>query len=130
VSNLAGALSSGRQFAESLMTDACTVKRVTGRTFDESTGEHVDTLTTLYTGACRVQMRGAARLADAGDTLAVIGQVVVSVPITSVGYAVGDLVTITSATYDSTLVGTTYRVREPFAKSQATARRLVCEELP
>lgn len=129
---IAGLLSAGRAQAESLMTDACTITRAGAGepVFDPETGGYTDPpAVTVYEGKCRVQMRGAAAVQNAqlGGEDVTFYDVEVSLPITVTDVEVGDLVTMTAAAFDDGLAGTSYRVHGLHAKSQATARRLLCE---
>ena len=128
--NITGLLERGRTQAEALMTDTCTITRVTGSVFNDSDGTYTDTLDTVYAGKCRVQLRNmaVAALPLSGERQVVALQLEVSIPLTSVAPRVGDAVTVTVAPHDPALVGRVFRVREEMHKSQATARRLVAQE--
>jgi hypothetical protein len=130
VSNLAARLASGRAAAERIMTDTCSITRITGQTLNETTGAWTDVTSTVYTGKCRVQLRNmqVASLPLSGDRQVVALQLEVWIPMSSTSPTVGDNVTITAAVHDSTLVGRVFRVREEMHKSHATARRLVVQE--
>lgn len=112
------------------MDDACTVTRVTGQALNESDGTYTDTLSTIYTGKCRVQLRNfaVASLPLSGERQVVALQLEVSIPIGATAPLVGDLITITASTFDAALVGRAFRVREEMHKTHATARRLVVQE--
>lgn len=100
--------------------------------FDPNTGLYSDRTTeTIYSGACQVQIGGNADALtpDIGGGSTTIQQLTVKVPVTDVSYEIQDLVTITAATLDETLVGRKYRVTALHAKTYATARRLQCDEV-
>ena len=112
------------------MTDACTITRVTGQELDDDNGTYTDTTSTIYSGKCRVQAQAqtVAALPLAGERQVVALQREVSVPVSTAGVLVGDLVTMTASAHDADLVGRVFRVREEVAKSHATSRRLVVQE--
>jgi hypothetical protein len=129
----ADAVAVGREAAESLMVDACTITRA-------STGAPVvnsndGTLTpqapvVVYTGKCRIQLPDTMdKPAETGGEYLSTQSALVSLPVTgSEAVTVGDVVTVTSSTLDVDLTGITYVVRGLHRKSHATARRLRCEE--
>lgn len=126
------ALTRGRTLARRLMTDTCTITRAGagGPVFDPEIGEYTDpNPTTVYTGACRVQLRGTvgAQQAPHGGQVVDFHDVEVWIPIDATDIQIGDLVTITAAASDPTLPDQRYWVHGLHAKSQATARRLLCE---
>jgi hypothetical protein len=128
--SITGILARGRQVAEQLMTDTCTITRVTGQTLNETTGQYVDATSTIYTGKCRVQLRNmtVASLPLSGDRQVVALQLEVSIPLSSTAPKVGDKVTVTASQNDPALVSRVFRVREEMHKSHATARRIVVHE--
>lgn len=111
------------------MTDTCTVTRVTGSAINSTTLEYTDTTSTIYSGACRVQIRNmtTAQTALAGEREVVALMLEVWLPLTA-SVDVGDKVTITASDHDANLVGRVFRVRELFHKSHLTSRRTLCEE--
>lgn len=122
----------GRTLAVALMVDACTVTRSGGdRIFNQTTGGYTTLAgTTVYSGPCQVQIPAQA---DASlDAMegggATTQQLEVKVPVDATVYRVQDLVTVTAAAHDPTLVGRRYRVTGLHAKSFSTARRLQVEE--
>lgn len=129
--SIAGILARGRQVAEGLMTDTCAITRVTGTgAINETTGQYVDTTSTIYSGKCRVQLRNmtVAALPLSGDRQVVALQLEVSIPLSSTAPKVGDKVTVTASPNDPALVNRVFRVREEMHKSHATARRIVVQE--
>ena len=85
-----------RAHAARLMTDTCTITRVTGTTI-AGNGDTTPTTSTVYTGPCRVRSRQTQdRMVERGGDDVGVGDLVVSVPIAATGIEPGDLVTITS----------------------------------
>lgn len=124
------AISRGRTAASALMVDACTITRGQGATvLDPNTGEYVTTPgPTVYSGPCRVKPNNPAdQVVDAGGQAVTLLPFIVSVPVTATVYKIDDRVTITVSALDPALVGTVLRVRQTFAGSHITARRLGCE---
>ena len=129
----AGAVARGRRAAESLMVDACTVTRASSGApvVDNNNGTVTPAAPrTIYSGPCRVQVPDAVeRIEEAGGDSLSVQAAIISLPIaSSESVAVGDVVTVTGATFDAELSGVTYVVRGLHRKSHATARRLRCEE--
>lgn len=131
-----GTVLKGRRRAESLMVDACTVEHATGQTLDEDPasptyGQYVTTYETVYQGRCKVQMNsGVPSTPRAGGQEFTIQRTEVHLPVVgSEGVRPDHRVTVTAATLDAGLVGRVYTVASIPAKSFATARRLVCEEV-
>lgn len=128
--SLDAALSAGRSLAESLMFDTCEVKQQTGTAFNEATGLDEPTYTPRFTSPCKVQARDLqSSERDAGGREVTAVRMSVHLPISAGAVEVDDVLTITAAAYDSHLVGRSFRVLAPVAKSMATARRLEVEEL-
>lgn len=120
----------GRTAALALMVDTCTITRVTpGTVFNEATGQYdAATVTTIYTGACRVKPRdNADRVVQYGQEAVSFWPFIVSVPMTVTTVDLDDLVTITASSLDPALVGLVLRVREVLSGSHLTARRMSCE---
>lgn len=128
--SLSTILAHGRAQAEQRMFDACTIQHPTGVTTDDTTGVVTPTMTTIYTGPCRITMAGTGSPTDAGEVTVAVLSLQVHLPIAGTGDVVhGDLVTITAARNDPELVGRTLRVISKQLKSEATARRVTCEEV-
>lgn len=129
VDDVASALPRLREHAESLMVDACTILRRTGRTEDPDTGVVSDTTQTLYVGKCKVQARDVdVSTPEVGSASLSVLKLRVDVPMSVVAVGPDDLVVITSAAYDPALVGRSFRVSGPFLGTFKTARRLPVEE--
>lgn len=122
----ASVLAAGRRKAAESFIDACTIRRETGSTTNQTTGVRTPTYTTLYTGKCRVQQSLAqAAQHDAGEDFLLLLRLEVQLPTAgTTGIAVNDQVTITAAVNDADLVGRVFLVRDLFHKSEATARRV------
>jgi hypothetical protein len=112
------------------MVDACIIDRVTGEVLNETTGQMTPTYATIYTGMCRVQAVGTqAGSPNAGEhQFTVVGHVI-QLPIDTTVYRVADRVRLTVATLDPALVGVALAVASLTAKSHATMRRLICDEV-
>lgn len=128
LSSLVGA---GRAAAERMMVDACTITRATGLSDPDPVTGAVDVVADeIYSGACQVSTYEAHE-----QVVAMPGQVmtreryVVKVPVGTGPFAVGDIVTMTAATFDAQLVGREYSVVAMLHKSVATAQRLQVEEV-
>jgi hypothetical protein len=117
--------------AESLMVDHCVITRSTLGALDEGTGRHAQTVTTVYDGCCRVQVRGA--VAASSGTVSVPAVVTtadvveVHIPACASGPLPGDLVTVTRS-LDAAAAGRTLAVTSVPTKTFATSRRLLCED--
>lgn len=120
----ASALTRGRAAAEAGMVDACTIRRRTGETTDDNSGEVTPTWADVYAGRCRVQQRTVqARSETPGQDYQLLTQLELQIPIAAPALLVGDEVAIT-ASGDPQLVGAVLIVRDLAAKSEATARRI------
>jgi hypothetical protein len=120
----------GRAAAEALMTDACVVRRVTGRVLDQTSLEYVDTTAVVYSGACRVRAQNVQDSeAEAGERTVTLRGYVVSVPVVASGVHVNDVAEVTASVLDPELPGTLLRVLGPAKGSTITARRFRCEEV-
>lgn len=120
----------GRELAEALMVDTCTINAKGTREWVNDA--YVNTPgAELYSGQCQVQVLDSVTVQteNVGEQLAVTERVMVKIPITAPSVAIDSVVTITAvdAASDSALVDRTYRVTGSHAKTYATARRLPCE---
>ncbi len=126
----ATALARGRAAAEQLMVDTCVVRRVTGETTDPFSGTITPTLTTLYTGPCRIQ-HGEAQAREetnVGQAYLLMLVLELQLPMTVTGLQVDDQVTITASVHDPDLVNRVFAIRDLFHKTHATVRRLRIQE--
>lgn len=124
-----------RAMAESMMVDACTIRRKTGETIDEG-GAVVPTHDTLYEGKCKVQSTESLdpRSPEVGGHSFTIQRLRVDVPVarSDEDYRpqVGDVAAIDAAAYDPHLVGQEFRVTGLLHKTMATAYRLAVTNEP
>lgn len=123
------ALARGRALAESLMVDACIIKRVTAEATDTFSGTITPTFATIYTGKCRVQHREAqGREEQPGETWLLMLLLELQLPTSVTDLRVDDQVTITASAHDSDLVNRTFYIRDLMHKTHATARRVSLQE--
>lgn len=115
------------------MTDTVTVTRVTGPPgpVDPDTGEREPApTTTVYTGPGKVQTHEPHESArKSGEHIYIEQRYHLHLPISATEADVGDSVTVTSSATDAQLVGREYRVAGEHAKTWATARRLLLDEI-
>lgn len=113
------------------MPDACTIKRHTADgTLNETTGLYsASTVTTLYTGACRVRPENAAdRSVEIGDSNEILARYVATVPYDTASIDVNDFLTVTTSPFDGALVGEEFRIVEVQLGSWTLGRRLTLEK--
>lgn len=123
------AVREGRRAAENLMLDAATVQSVTGTTTDPLTGVDTPTYAAVYTGKCKVQgLDPLERNPEVVGATATVQRYRVDVPVGSFEPAIGQVITITTATLDPHLAGRKFRVVSLLHKTAATAYRLGVEE--
>lgn len=126
----ATALVRGRAAALALMVDTCVIKRVTAETTDPFSGTITPTLTTVYSGVCRVQ-HGEAQAreeANVGQAYLLMLILELQLPMTVTDLQVDDQVTVTASVHDPDLVGRVFTVRDLFHKTHAASRRLRIQE--
>ena len=131
--DIAAFLPQMRAQAESLMVDACTIKRQTGEvTNPDPPFDVTPTYQTVYTGKCRVQSSTTqgTQNPEAGGREWTLQAYVVQLPIEGSGdIEPGDIVTVTAASLDADLVGREFTVAQNPPKTHATMRRLQVEEV-
>lgn len=121
-------LAAGRRAAEAGMVDACTIRRVTGKTTNSVTGVVTKTHATLYTGKCRVQQqRALAEQRDVAEDRVLLLRLEVQLPVSATGLRTSDEITIT-ASRDADLVGRVLLIRDLAHKTDATSRRVQVTE--
>jgi hypothetical protein len=122
-------LARARAAAQGLMTDAVSIARTTGSTFNPSTGGYVDTTTVQYVGPVDVKNLGvAAGQAQAGEREITFRTYDVKLPFgDSSDIRLDDRVTVT-ASADPTLVGVVLTVIDVQHGARRTARHLIAEE--
>jgi hypothetical protein len=113
------------------MVDSCVITRSTLGALDEATGRHTLTVTTVYDGCCRVQVRGAVAAASGTVTVPAVvttaDVVEVHIPVCETDPLPGDLVTVTRSR-DAAAAGRTLAVTSVPTKTFASSRRLLCED--
>jgi len=118
-----------RAAAESRMVDKCTVSSVE-RTWNESTANYTDTLTTVYAGVCEVRSENVeATNADSQGRFVTVVRRTLKLPV--VGSELvreGHRVRIDACVNDPGLVGNAYVVGAFTGGSFLTARRLPITE--
>lgn len=126
------AVLAGRIAAEALFVDSCTIRAPsTFGAMDPDTGLRTETLgTTRYTGRCKVQTyEPFEQTPQSGEHVFTVQRYAVHIPASAAQVQVNDVITITAATLDSSLVGRRYRVAGLLHKSMATAQRLLVDEV-
>jgi hypothetical protein len=113
------------------MVDACSIERVTGTTTDRSTGVVDEVTSSIYAGRCRVQQSksGEGNRMDPSETSVVLLRLQVQLPMSVVGLAEGDLITVTSSALDADLPGRQFRIHDLAHKTHATSRRVLATEV-
>lgn len=122
--DILGALPDLRDAAESLMLDSCIVRRATGgQVTDPVTGVVSDEVITVHSGRCKVQSRTAvaAEPVAAGHKYTV-EQLMIHFPV-GVNCQLDDMVTVTAAGLDASLVGLVFRLTELPRGTIRTANR-------
>lgn len=110
--------------------DTCVVKRVTGSSFNSTTGQTTPTYTTQYSGVCLVRPpMGIDRGESAffGEQTVEYRKYLIFIPYTADNPQVDDLVDITS-TFDGILNGKQLTVRNVPTDSYNNRRVLECED--
>ena len=119
------ALLAGRREAESLMVDTCTISRPGEPVTDPDTGNVTDSMTTIYTGICKVASKDSSVASPdvAGASFTVVSRQV-HVPAGVADIQDGDVVTVTASLLNPFGVGKQYRVEGFEPDSFETAARL------
>lgn len=122
----ASVLARGRTAAEAGMRDTCSIRRAIGTAVDDNTGDETIAWEQLYAGKCRVQQRSEANSQQEtpGEDYQLLQRVELQLPMSVTGLREADEVTITASAHDADLVGVVFLVRDLFAKTHATARRV------
>lgn len=130
----------GREAAESLMLDACTITRPGDPVTDPDTGEVTNTSTRIYPtpeqiaagnpGKCKVQSKDSAVAnPEAGEATFTVVSRQVHIPANSVDVQDGDVVTITASLLNAFTVGKQYRISGFTPDTFDTAFRLPVKEI-
>lgn len=135
------AIARGREVAESLMLDTCTIGDPGDSVTNPDTGMVTTPLVAKYPdpswpdghpwkhGPCKIQgLDPQALNPEAGGATLTVQRYRVDVPVGSYVPAIGDVVEVGTARLDPNLVGRRYRVVALLHKSYATAYRLAVEE--
>lgn len=111
------------------MVDTCEIKHVTGETHDDD-GNIIPTYADVYTGPCRVQQVAPyAERSNAGQAYLLLLRIEVQLPLTVLGLMPDDVITMTYAARDPDLMGRVFSVRDLAHKTDASSRRVQCQEL-
>lgn len=118
----------GRKQAEALMESTCVIVRKGANTTDPATGVDSPTLTTIYSGKCRLRLPNPESRDEAAAGQALERQrPSLSIPVTASGSAAvrtDDIVTITSPLDPATVV---VRIAGFHSQTHSTARRFPVE---
>jgi len=109
------------------MLDVCVVTRVTGQTLDAN-DVLVDTLTTVYTGPCRIKAFRTGHQTEAGQVAIQMRGYDVQIPWDAVGEILrSDVLTVT-ASDDAWVIGRPLTVTEVNYSGTTTARHILVED--
>ena len=130
--DIAAALPELRAQAESLMVDACTIRRATGETtIDPVSLADVPVYAVVWSGPCRVQRSGALAPSEQspGGYEFGLNSVLWQLPIASTGIRRGDVAELDAIgpVTDPALLGLVATVQADLTKTHPTKRTLVCE---
>lgn len=119
----------GRRFQESQFVSACVIRRASGQTFNEATGQYVPIYATVYEGACLLKFAsGSVREVDAQSQQLVRQSPVLKLPVAgSEGVRVDDVAEITANPLDAGRVGLKVRIAGDHVGTLTTARRFPVE---
>jgi hypothetical protein len=120
----------GREAAESLMLDTCTITRLGEPVFSEATGQFTSTSTEVYAGKCKVQSKDSATAKpEVGEHTFTVVSRQVHIPANAADVRDGDVVTITASRLNAFTVGKQYRVSGFTPDTFDTAFRLPVKEV-
>ena len=124
------AVTRGRRMAESLMFDACTIRKVTGHTTAPDGVVSPTYGSALYAGKCKIQnQRAAPSTPDAGEHQWTVTPTFIHLPVAGTdAIDTGQVLEIT-ASVDPQNVGRKFRVKSGDRKSLQTAIRLIVDEV-
>lgn len=126
---LAGVLPFLRGQADSMMVDTCTIERPGAPVTNPDTGVVTPSMTTVYTGKCKVQSKDSATSSpEAGGATFTVVSRQVHIPANAADVKDGDVVTITASLLNSFTVGKVYRVEGFTPDSFDTAARIPVKE--
>ena len=122
----------GRQLAESLMVDTCTVRYKTGRSaINETTNKEAPVYATRFTSACRVrEVRTVTPDSTVGGRREARDETRVDLPVSAPQVFTDDQVVIDAVgpSSDPRLVGRVFVVNAPMNQTFSTATRLTVTE--
>ena len=114
----------GRRKAEALMVDTCRIKRAGSPTVDPETGVITPNYTIIYTGKCRLKLPVAIARPDiVGEAQQFLQHPILSVPASTTGVLVDDIVDYLTSLLMPQLVGAVFHVRGLPGQSHMTAAR-------
>lgn len=122
-------LARGQAAAEAAMQDQCTVQRPVPGSQTTVGGVITETFTGVYTGKCRMQVRGLTSEArNVGEAYLVVSRLELQLPNSAPRVLEGDRVTLT-ASGNTALVNRVYRVQAAPEKSEQTCRKVTLLEV-
>ena len=132
--DIAAALPELRSQAEALMVDACKVERPNGTTLDPDTLAEVPAFALVWEGPCRVQRSGALSPREQSGAAGYefgVDSVLAQLPLDALDIKRGHRFTVTAVgdVSDPDLLGLVATVQANMAKTHASKRTLVCEEV-
>jgi len=120
----------GRTAAEALMVDTCQIQRVASLATDPDTGVVTPTYSTVYTGKCRLKLAVAvARPLTVGEAQEFTQHPILSLPATTTGILVDDILTVTASLLMPILVGRVFHLRAVPGQTHMTAARFEIFEI-
>lgn len=120
----------GRTAAEALMVDTCTITRVVSVSTDLDTGVVTPTYSTIYSGKCRLKLSVAvARPIKVGEAQEFTQHPILSLPATTTGVQIDDILTITASLLMPSLVNRVFHLRAIPGQSHMTAARFEIFEI-
>lgn len=126
--SLTGILASGRRAAEGLMTATVVVKRP-GPPVENPDGSVTPSWTTIDSGKGRISGdRPYESNPEAGGHAFTVQRYILSKPVGTGPYLVGDIAQVTAEPNNPLLVGAVFRIAAPDERSQQTAQRMFVED--
>jgi hypothetical protein len=112
------------------MVDTCVITRTATSVVDLDTGVITGTTTTVYSGKCRLKLPVAvARPSLVGQAQDFLQHPILSLPATTTGVQINDVLTITASLLMPSLVGRIFHVRAIPGQSHMTAARFEVMEV-
>lgn len=114
------------------MSDTCRITRLDGTSpvLDTTTGELVDSPSTIYEGKCRAKPVPTNRTGGerVGESVVAREATIISVPYAITGVQEGDRVELLTSA-DGQLLGEAFLIKAIQVGTHVTARRFICEAL-